>query len=167
MTFTPARSRAFRNSAADWGGLDALLLQNPLDRAATDLVAEVAQGASETRVSPSWVLRGHLEEQSDDLGWLPRPTRSSLRATVVLLGDEYPVPAKDGVGAGDAGDVTQSLATQFMPQLGQAPSFRIGETNTPAQLLAKDPVLFLQVLDRALLVAGDPSPDPRGEELDR
>jgi len=42
-------------------GVDTVLLQNSLDRAATDLVAEVAQGALEARISPSRVLCGHLE----------------------------------------------------------------------------------------------------------
>jgi hypothetical protein len=91
---------------------DTVVLQDPLDRVAAEVVTNVPQGASKARVSPARVLLGHLDQQLDDLVWLWWPTGTTLLAAVVLLGHELSIPAEDRIGAGDAGDLAQRLASE-------------------------------------------------------
>jgi len=94
-----------------------------------DHVPDVAQRPSESRVSPARVLDGHSDEQPRDLGRFPRPSRSASLAAVVLLGHELSVPPKDGIGAGDAGDFAQRLATEGLTQASQPSPLRVRQAN--------------------------------------
>src|SRR5207237_1347721 len=123
--------------------------------------------APRRRVYPSLNFRGHPDQDPHDLGWLPGATGAALGAAVVLLGDEGAVPAEDCVRAGDACDIKQPFAAEFVSPFGETTSFRVGETDPTAELLPEDPVLLLQVVDQAPLVACHPGRDPRGEELNR
>jgi hypothetical protein len=156
-----------RSLAAQRRWVDAVLLQDPLDRVAADVEAVVPQRASEPGVSPSRVLLGHLEQQADDLGWLRWPARTALWGPVVLRGDEIPIPAEDRVGAGDGGDFAQGLTAERLGESGEAAALRVRQANAPAKLFDQEAVLRLQVLDRPVLVARNPGPDPGGGELKR
>ena len=49
-------------------GLDAVVLQDPLDGVVGDLVSHVLEGALDASVAPAAVFPGHLDDQLRDLG---------------------------------------------------------------------------------------------------
>ncbi|HEU4734680.1 MAG TPA: hypothetical protein VFT22_42610 [Kofleriaceae bacterium] len=129
-------------------GLKAMSLQDPLDRVATDLVAEVVQRTDQPRVPPARILRRHPDHElfhvDGDCG-TPGP---AARRAVVLAGDQLAVPAQDRVGRDQDGELTEP-ATPDGPALdGQASPLVIGEPQAPpAELLAEDAVLLAQEVD--------------------
>jgi hypothetical protein len=98
----PRRRRAALRS---W--LDAVVLEDRFDRVASDVVAETFQRAADACVAPSRVVGHHAYDKGSDVGRGVRATRTSRLRAVVLLGDERPVPAEDGVGCHDAGNARE------------------------------------------------------------
>jgi hypothetical protein len=79
--------------------LDAVFTENGADGGVRDLVPEVSQCALDAVVAPGRILPGHAQHEFDDLRSDPRaPDASATIAAVPLLGDELPVPTKDGIG---------------------------------------------------------------------
>jgi hypothetical protein len=54
--------------------------------------------------------------------------------TIELLGDEPSIPGQDGVGFGDAGDLSECFASQALPDLGEGGAFRICSTAISMEL---------------------------------
>src|SRR5262245_7478740 len=99
--------------------------------------------AADARVSPGRVFRRHANDERGDVWFGVRATGTSLRRAVVLLGDECPVPAQDGVGCHDAGDDCELTTPQDLACHGETASLVIGEPQSSASLgCAEDAVFF-------------------------
>jgi len=95
-----------------WRGLDAMIFEDGLDRIARDVMPEVLQGAADARVAPGRVLVRHVCHERGEVRFRARPTMPALRRAVVLRGDQPAVPAQDGIGRHDAGDVGQAPSAE-------------------------------------------------------
>jgi hypothetical protein len=77
------------------------------------------------------------------------------------------VPSQDRLRRHDARELIQYAATESNSASREAGSFGIGETEPATLKLAlQDAVLFLQVLEDALLVAVDPAGEDDGENVE-
>jgi hypothetical protein len=91
---------------------------------------------------------------------------ASSPTAIVFLGDQPPVPAKQRIGCHQRCDPEEPIAAEFLRLGCKTTSLSVSEAQTPtADLLAKHPVLRLQVLDDVLLTAIHPSGDDQDQEL--
>ena len=68
------------------------------------------------------------------------------------------VPAQDGIGCHDAGDLRETLPPEGLPFYGEPAPLVVGEANAlGAVCRTEDPVLLPQVLDDVLLLSIDPA----------
>jgi len=97
----------------------------------------------------------------------PRPARGSTLVRP-LLGNQLPVPPKDGVGGDERLDLGESPSPDRLAAHGESAALRVGQTKSPAtKLLFEDAVLFPEVVDCSVLLAGDPTGHRCHEDLPR
>ena len=75
-------------------GIEPVFEKNSFDRVSTDLVAEVVERSSDSRVTPARVVAGHPDDQLLDFDRGLRATRPSGLTAVVLPRDQLSVPPK-------------------------------------------------------------------------
>lgn len=132
--------------------------EDRLDRVSSDVVAEVLQAATNTRVPPSRILVRHARDERRDVRLGGRATRAPRLRTVVFRGDESPVPAQDRVGCHDAGDGCEVTTAEEMTFHGETASLVVGQRQASGTVQrAKDAVFLEQVVDNCLLVSIDPA----------
>ncbi len=86
-------------------------------------------------------------------------------AAVVLLSDQFAVPAKGGNWSEQRVQLGRSLTSQLFGFHRQTPTLVIGQSQTfIAQLIAKNPLLFLQIRDAIALVLLDPAGEANQHE---
>ena len=77
---------------------------------------------------------------------------------VVLLGDEMPMPREQGVRAHDRFDLLEHAAPQALRLGGQPNALVVGEPETArTELLSKDAILGLEIVDDLALLLVDPA----------
>ncbi len=83
-----------------------------------------------------------------------------MTAVGPLRCDELPIPPHDCVRRHNRRDTTRKLPTERLPLLGQPPALTFREPElAAAELLLGGTVLLDQAVDRALLLAADPTND--------
>ena len=88
--------------------------------------------------------------------------------TVVLLGDELPVPPQDRVGCHDAGDGREVTTAEDVTFHGETASLVVGQAQSSGTVhCAEDSVLLEQVVNDRLLVSIDPAGEHQEEEGER
>jgi hypothetical protein len=97
----------------------------------------------------NWTILVGCDGRPGQRFWLPS----------YFLGHKLSIPAEDCVGASDGCDLAQHLAAKRLAESGEAATLAIGQPDTTTELPKENAVLFLQVLDRPLLVLGDPGAD--------
>ena len=114
--------------------------------------------AAEPGVPPARVFAGELDDQAlQRSGGAGSPTSSSGR-TVVLVRDEFAVPAQDRVGRHQAAEPVQNAATERLALYREPAAFGVREAQAPAaELLAKNTVFLLEKLDDLELAAVHPA----------
>src|SRR5262249_19857414 len=80
-----------------WGRLAPAVAQDPLHRAAPDLVTETLHGPADSCVAPARILLRHPEYESGQIALRPRTAGVTPPRAVVLPRDEPAVPAQYGV----------------------------------------------------------------------
>jgi hypothetical protein len=149
-------------------GLDAVVFEDGFDRVARDVVAETLQPAADAGVAPGRVLGRHAYHECGDVRLGARTTGASCLRTVVLPGDEPPIPPEDGVGCHDSGDVREAAPAENLAFHGQAAPLVVGEAKPSGTVGgAEDTVLFEHVVNDGLLVSVDPAGDEKEEEGER
>ena len=149
-------------------GLDAVVLQDRFDRVPSDVVAEVLQPAADARVAPGRILVRHAHDERGDVRLGGRATGAPRLRTVVLLGDESPVPTQDRVGCHDASDGREVTTAEDLAFHGETASLVVGEAQSSGTVhRAEDPVLLEQVVNDRLLVSIDPAREQQEEEGER
>ena len=148
------------------GGIEPVLEQNPLDRIAPDLVAEIVERTSNSGVAPARIIASHLDDEPLDLNrrlGTPGPTRL---AAIVFPGNQTPIPAKQGVWRDQSADLEEPSAADRLGPDREATALAIGQEQASiTELLAEHPVLRLQVFDDVLLGAIDPSREDQDQKL--
>ena len=141
--------------------IDPLLLQDSSDRVPPQLVAQVLERATQSRVAPTRVLPGDPHQQADETGTGARSPRPAVGAAIVLLRHQFAVPTQDRIRRRQRGNLTKSPAPELLPQRRQSSPILIAEAETPpAELLAEQLNLFTLVFDQLLLMAAQPHADP-------
>src|SRR6516165_12236473 len=81
-----------------------------------------------------------------------------MGCSVVLLGDQLPVPSQQGLRRDNAGDLGKSLSSQRFGLYGQSPALMVIEAHSPVtELFSKHPILLAKVVnDLALAVVHPP-----------
>ena len=113
-------------------GVEPVLSEDPGDGAPSDGVSEVLQGPADPRVVPSRVLLRHGNHECGELGRRPGSTRTPARATVVLVGDELPIPAQQRIGRHDRRQPSQGPSPNGLRAYGEAPAFVVGKSKSAA-----------------------------------
>jgi hypothetical protein len=113
----------------------------------THRVAQVRQGPYDAVITPRTIVLGYTHNQcfqsQSNFGaaWgLP------LCGAVKLLGDQFTVPAENGLRFDDGSDFLSSLLPQLLADLGQGLALAVTQSDAPCDLGAQDAILRHQVL---------------------
>lgn len=83
-----------------------------------------------------------------------------MGSSVVLLGDQLPVPSQQGVRRDNAGDLGKSFSSQRFGLYGQSPALIVMEANSPVtELLSQHPILLAQIFNDLQLAVVHPPGD--------
>ena len=148
--------------------VDPVVVQDPLHRGPSDLVAEVRERPADPCVPPLGILDRHPDHARGHVTARHRPASTAAGAAVVCLGDQSPVPAENRVRRDDAGDLHQDAPSELLAAHGESTALGIGPTKRPrAQVLPEDPILLPEIRDQIVLVAVHPASERENEELER
>ena len=140
---------------------------DPGDRRSTDSMSEVLERTPDPGVSPPGILSGHPNRQLlDDLHDPASPWAAAFVGP--LLGNELPVPTKDGVGSDERGNLGEGASPDNFAPDRKPPTLSIGQAKSSAtELLPENSVLLAEVLDDRILLTGDPASQRGHENLPR
>src|SRR6516162_5764302 len=80
-----------------------------------------------------------------------------MSSSVVLLGDQLPVPSQQGLRRDNAGNLGKSLSSQRLGLYGQSPPLIVMEAHSPAtELFSKHPILLAQIFNDLQLTVVHP-----------
>src|SRR5215467_15287206 len=83
-----------------------------------------------------------------------------MGSSVVLLGDQPPVPSQQGLRRDNAGDLGKSLSSQRFGLYGQPPALIVIEAHSSAtELFAKHPILLAKIFNDLQLAVVHPPGD--------
>src|SRR5215471_16301743 len=83
-----------------------------------------------------------------------------MGSSVVLLGDQLPVPSQQGLRGDNAGDLGKSLSSHRFGLYGQSPALIVIEAHSPAtELFAKHPILLAKIFNDLHLAVVHPPGD--------
>ena len=120
--------------------VDPVVVQDPLHRGPSDLVAEVRERPADPCVPPLGILDRHPDHARGHVTSRHRPASTAAGAAVVCLGDQSPVPAENRVRRDDAGDLHQDAPSEFLAAPGESTALGIGQAKRPrAQVLPGGP----------------------------
>ncbi len=109
-------------------GFHAVFAEDVGDRASGDPMIQIGQGALDPRVAPGAVFCSHAHDQRADLHHDTPASRAATSASVVLLGDQCPMPGQQRVRRHDCRDVPQHAPAEYL-------SFR----RQPTALIVREP----------------------------
>src|SRR5215469_1173722 len=133
-------------------------LQNRSDRAASKLVAKIGQCSLDSSIAPIAVLFCHAHHQSLNLPGGTRSPRCTMGLSVVLLGDQLPVPSQQGLRRDDAGDLGKNSLSQRFGLYGQSPTLIVIEAHSPVtELFSKHSILLAKIFNDLELAAVHPA----------
>ena len=78
-------------------GIESVFEKNSFDRVSTDLVSQVVERSSDSRIAPARVVAGHPDDQLLDFDRGLRTSRPSALAAIVLPVDQLSLPSKHTV----------------------------------------------------------------------
>ncbi len=169
---SPSRTTRLRHSSlmetlAPLGSrFDSVILQDSLHRLACDLVPKIGEHSADSRVAPFRILHCHPHDKLGDLARRGRSTSTSSDTSVILLRDQFTVPAKNGVWCHIAGDLNQGPTSEPLAPHSESPTSGISQAKRfAAELLAEDLIFFAQIVDQVYLLAVQPPSHGQHEEL--
>ena len=107
--------------------VDPVVVQDPLHRGPSDLVAEVRERPADPCVPPLGILDRHPDHARGHVTSRHRPASTAAGAAVVCLGDQSPVPAENRVRRDDAGDLHPDAPSEFLAAHGESTALGIGQ----------------------------------------
>src|SRR6516165_4454612 len=83
-----------------------------------------------------------------------------MGSSVILLGDQLPVPSQQSVRCDNVGDLGKSLSPQRFGLYGQSPALTVIEAHSPAtELFSKHPILLAKIFNDLQLAVVHPRGD--------
>jgi hypothetical protein len=149
-------------------GLDPVISEGIGDGAASNLLSQIGQCASDPRVPPRGIFKRHAKNEINDRfhdarsAWAPP-------VTVVPLGRyQFPVPSQQRVRRDQGFKLVQHLAPECPRFSGESTAFGIGEAKAPpTHAFLKHAVLLLEIFDHVQLMPVDPTGEHQEEHLKR
>src|SRR5215471_6730838 len=90
-----------------------------------------------------------------------------MGSSVVLLGDQLPMPSQQGLRGDHAGDLGKSLSSQCFGLNGQSPALMVIEAHAPiTELFSKHPILFAEIFNDQQLAVVHPPGDGDQQKLE-
>src|SRR5215471_10637647 len=90
-----------------------------------------------------------------------------MGSSVVLLGDQLPMPSQQGLRRDNAGDLGKSLSSQRFGLYGQSPTLIVIEAHSLAtELFAKHPILLAKIFNDLQLAVVHPPGDGDQQKLE-
>src|SRR4051794_36065599 len=121
-------------------------------------MSEVRQRPDNPGVSPVAVVSGHLNYQRFDLASHPRFAGPAAGSSIVLPGDELPMPRKESLGRDDRCDGHQGTPAESFRFGRQSTALFVGKPEAATtELLTQHLVFLAQILDRLLLLLIHPA----------
>ena len=111
--------------------VDPVVVQDPLHRGPSDLVAEVRERPADPCVPPLGMLDRHPDHERGHVTARHRPAATAAGAAVVCLGDQSPVPAENRVRRDDAGNLHQDAPAELLAAHGASTALGIGPAKRP------------------------------------
>ena len=143
-----------------------MVVQDPLDRAPGNVVAEVGERAADLRVAPRRIFTRH---HHDEFGHRPgrhRPSPTSTSTAIVLLGNQTPVPAENRVRRDDACHLTQDPPAEFLASHRESTALGVGQAKrSRTKVLPEDAILLPEIVDAIFLVAIHPASQGQHDEV--
>src|SRR6516164_10127165 len=85
-----------------------------------------------------------------------------MGSSVVLLGDQLPVPSQQGLRRDNAGNLGKTFSSQRLGSYGQSPALIVIEAHSPdTQLFSKHPILLAKIFNDLQLPVVHPPGDRR------
>src|SRR6516162_8414839 len=90
-----------------------------------------------------------------------------MASSVVLLGDQLPVPSQQGLRRDNAGDLGKSLSSQRFGLYGQSPALIVIQAHAPTtELFSKHPILLAKIFNDLQVAVVHPPGDGDKQKLD-
>src|SRR5215471_6061410 len=90
-----------------------------------------------------------------------------MGSSVVLLGDQLPMPSQQGLRRDNAGDLGKSLSSQRVGLNGQPPALIVIEVHSLAsELFSQHPILFAEIFNDLQLAVVHPPGDGDQQKLE-
>ena len=103
-------------------------LENVPNRLITDVVPQMRQGTGQAIIAPAAIFLRHAHHQVLKFFIDAGATQGlALGGAIKLLGHQLAMPAQNGVGCGDFGDLLQRPLPQFLAEFGQSCAFGIAQ----------------------------------------
>jgi len=142
--------------------------QDAFDAIASNVVAEVVQRATDSRVTPGLDCRWPCAHKLDDVCRSTRLAAGASCTAVVLACDEPSIPSQQSVGGDQSVELSEGFASELSGGTGKPPSLRVGEAQLAiSQVLSKHGVLGKEVCGHPLMVSRHPTSEGQQEELHR
>ena len=149
-----------------WG--ESVFEKDPLDGIATDLVPEVVESSSDSRVAPTRIISGHHQNQILDVDRGLRSAGTPVLAPIILARDQPTIPAEQGIRGHQGLYLEEPSSADPLGHYGESAALVIGKPESlSGQLRAQDSVFLLEILDHILLVSIDPDSEDQHQKLQR
>src|SRR5215471_4344505 len=90
-----------------------------------------------------------------------------MGSSVVLLGDQLPVPSQQGLRRDNAGNLGKSFSSQRFGLYGQSPAVIVIEADSPiTELFSKHPILLAKIFNDQQLAVVHPPGDSDQQKLE-
>ena len=125
-------------------GIKPVVEKDSFDRVATDLMAQVVERSSDSRVTPARVFAGHPDDQLLDFDGGLRTTWPSSLAAIVLPGDQLSMPSKERVWRHQGVELQEPLSADRLGLPREPTALLIGESQSlSAELFEQGSILLL------------------------
>jgi hypothetical protein len=149
-------------------GLDPVFPEDIGDGATSNLMSQIGECASDTRVPPRGIFKSHLKNEIDDRLHGPQSAWTALTAIIPLGRHQFSVPSQQRVRRDQGFKLVQHLAPECLRFSGERAALSIGEAKaSPTDALLKHTVLFLEILDHVQLMVVYPTHEHQEKHLNR
>jgi hypothetical protein len=133
-------------------------LQDVGDRGTCLRVTDIGQSPLDPQVSPVPVFLGETQNERGDIHRRSRSSRCTVRAAIVLLGDQLPIPSQQGFRRDDCRDLCQNLPAQLLRLCRKATALIIAVPDSAiADLFSKNTIFLGEIFNDMLLMLVHPA----------
>ena len=108
------------------GRIDAVFSENVGDRAAPELMSQIAPCSLDPHVPPRSILKRHAKNEIDDRLRDARPTGASTMSVVPFTCDHFSVPSQEAIRCDQGMKFVQDLASESVRFSGESTELDIG-----------------------------------------